>query len=137
VKVLGVNDVIICGHSHCGAMDALLHPEDLDGMEAVKGWLKHADETLKIIDGNYQHITELQPRLTATVEENVLVQLEHLRTHPSVAEAVSRGDLKLHGWTYQFESGQVFNYDPKEGQFVAIQRSGPVPRFEFENIQAI
>lgn len=122
VAVLKVKDIIICGHSQCGAMGGLLHPEQLDDLNAVKAWLLHAEATGRIIKENYGHITEDQARLTATVEENVLVQLENLRTHPSVAAAVSRGDLKLHGWTYKFETGQVFAYDVQSGQFVPIEQ---------------
>jgi carbonic anhydrase len=61
----------------------------------------HAESTARIMKENYQHITEAAPRLTATVEENVLVQLENLRTHPSVAAALARDELKLHGWVYK------------------------------------
>ena len=106
VAVLKVQDIIVCGHSLCGAMDGLLRPE----------------ATARIIKENYGYITDEQARLTATVEENVLVQLENLRTHPSVAAAVSRGDLKLHGWTYKFETAQVFAYNPQHSQFLSIQQ---------------
>jgi len=128
VAVLNVRDIIVCGHSFCGAMNGLLHPEKLDRLAAVKDWLKHAHATVRIIEQNYEHITDPQARLTATVEENVLVQIESLRTHPSVAAAVSRGDLKLHGWTYEFETGLVFAYDAKEEQFLPIQHATGIPQ---------
>jgi carbonic anhydrase len=70
---------------------------------------------------NYEHITHEEARLTATVEENVLVQLEHLRTHPSVAAALGRKELNLHAWVYKFETGQVFAYDPQREQYVPIE----------------
>lgn len=123
VAVLKVTDVIVCGHSHCGAMDALLHPDQLNGLSAVRAWLNHAEATARIIRENYGHIADGNARLTATVEENVLVQLENLRTHPSVAAAASRDELKLHGWTYKFETGQVFAYDPESGQFLPLERT--------------
>ncbi len=122
VCALNVKDIIVCGHSHCGAMGALLHPEQTDELPAVRQWLTHAEATSRIIRENYQHISEEAPRLTATVEENVLVQLEHLRTHPSVASALVRGDLKLHGWVYKIETGQVFAFDADERQFLPIER---------------
>lgn len=128
VAVLKVKDVIICGHSLCGAMDGLLHAENLEGLSAVKAWLLHAESTHRIIKENYCHITDDNARLTATVEENVLVQLENLRTHPSVAAATARGDLKLHGWTYKFETGQVFGYDPQQGQFLPIEQTAGAPQ---------
>jgi carbonic anhydrase len=127
VAVLKVKDVIICGHSLCGAMGAVLHPEQIDGLSAVRGWLQHAEATSRIIKENYGHITDPNARLTATVEENVLVQLENLRTHPSVAAAAGRGELKLHGWTYKFETGQVFAFDPGQGQFLPIEQVAGTP----------
>jgi carbonic anhydrase len=121
VSVLKVKDIIICGHSLCGAMGGLLNRDQLEGLSAVQAWLRHADATDRIIKENYQHLTDYQARLTATVEANVLVQLENLRTHPSVSAALSRGELKLHGWTYKFETGQVLAYHPQQGQFLPIE----------------
>ncbi len=127
VCVLKVKDIIVCGHSHCGAMKGLLHPETLNDLPAVRQWLTHAEATARIMKENYQHITEENPRLTATVEENVLVQLENLRTHPSVAAAVARDEVKLHGWVYKFETGQVFGYDAKQGQYLPVDQATAAP----------
>ncbi len=124
VSVLGVNDIVICGHSHCGAMGGLLDQSQLEKLPAVRSWLGHAESTHRIIEENYSHITDAAARLTATVEENVLVQLEHLRTHPTVAAALGRKSLNLHGWVYKFETGQVFGYHPEFGQFVPVGRTG-------------
>ncbi len=121
VSVLGVKDIVICGHSHCGAMGGLLDQPQLEKLPAVRSWLRHAESTHRIIEENYSHITDPAARLTATVEENVLVQLEHLRTHPSVAAALGRKALNLHGWVYKFETGQVFGFHPQESQFVPIE----------------
>ena len=121
VSVLGVKDIIICGHSHCGAMGGLLNQSQLAKLPAVRSWLGHAESTHRIIEENYAHITEPAARLTVTVEENVLVQLEHLRTHPTVAAALGRDALNVHGWVYKFETGQVFGFDPQLSQFVSIE----------------
>lgn len=110
VSALGVKDVVICGHSHCGAKSGVLHPEKLENLPAVRNWLSYADSTQRTMRENYTHITEEAAKLTATVEENVLVQLEHLRTHPSVAAALARKQSNLHAWVDKFESGQVFAY---------------------------
>jgi carbonic anhydrase len=119
VAALGVKDVIICGHSHCGAMNGLLHPEQLASLPAVASWLCHAETTRRIVKDNYGHLDG--PRLlTVTVEENVLVQLENLRTLPAVASRLVRGDLRLHGWVYKIETGEVFAYDQATGQFVQV-----------------
>jgi carbonic anhydrase len=100
----------------------------LDGLDAVKAWLSHAHATARIIKENYGHIEHQRDRLTATIKENVLVQLESLRTHPSVAAATSRGDLKLHGWTYEFESGRVFAYEPEQSQFLPLKSIAGTPK---------
>jgi carbonic anhydrase len=121
VSVLGVKDIVVCGHSHCGAVKGLLRPESLHDLPAVRDWLGHAASTARIIKENYTHITDPDALLTAAVEENVLVQLEHVRTHPSVAAALARGSLKLHGWVYKFETGQVFAYSPQSGQFNLLE----------------
>jgi carbonic anhydrase len=119
VAALGVRDAIVCGHSHCGAMKALLVPEQLEGLPTVAAWLQHAETTRRIMRENYRHL-EGQALLTATVEENVLVQLEHLRTLPWVAARLRRGDLHLHGWVYKIETGEVFAYDAAAGQFAPV-----------------
>ena len=73
-----------------------------------------------------QGVTVTRPaRVTATVEENVLIQLENLRTHPVVAARLARGELSLHGWVYKIETGAVFAYDPRQGQFLALTESVP------------
>jgi carbonic anhydrase len=119
IAVLGVKDVIVCGHSLCGAMTGLLAPDSLKDLPSVAKWLRHAEATRQIIKQNYSHL-EGHALLTATVEENVLVQLENLRTHPSIAVGLSRGNLTLHAWVYQIESGQVFAYDPSTNQFLPL-----------------
>lgn len=119
VAGLGVRDIIICGHSHCGAMEGLLHPDTLEGLPSMAAWLRHAEPTARILRENYAHL-EGAPLLTAATEENVLVQLENLRTLPSVAARLTKGDLHLHGWVYKIETGEVFAFDPPSGQFAPL-----------------
>jgi carbonic anhydrase len=119
VAGLGVKDIIVCGHSHCGAMQGLLSPEAVRSLPAGAAGLSHAATTERIIRDNYGHL-EGQQLLTATVEENVLVQLENLRTLPAVASRLVRGDLHLHGWVYKIETGEVFAFDSTQGQYVPV-----------------
>jgi len=123
VDVLGVKDIIVCGHSHCGAMHGLLQPDSLANLPAVSAWLSHAEATRRIIRANYSHL-DGHERLTAAIEENVLVQLENLRTLPSVAAKLAKGELHLHGWVYKLETGEVFTYDAKDGQFKLLVPTG-------------
>ena len=129
IRVLKVEHVVICGHSHCGAMKALLNPHDVEGMPAVATWLSHAEATRHIINENYSHLDETA-KLKATIEENVLVQLENIRTHPSVAAKIAKKEINLHGWYYKIETGQVFSYDPREGQFVSLTERPVEDRYQ-------
>lgn len=119
VTALKVRDIIICGHSLCGAMDGLLNPQSLSKVPTVAQWLGHAEATRRIMVDKYAHLNG-PARLTGAVQENVLVQLENLRTHPCVAAGLACGDLKLHGWVYKIETGEVFAYDPEQNQFSSV-----------------
>lgn len=119
VAGLGVQDIIVCGHSHCGAVKGLLQPESLRDMPTVAAWLSHAEATRRIMRDKYADRTGTA-QLTTAIEENVLVQLENLRTHPAVAAGLARGKLKLHAWVYKIETGEVFAFDPRQGQFVPL-----------------
>jgi carbonic anhydrase len=100
-------------------MEGLLQLEKVAALPAMSSWLTYAATTRQIVKANYGHL-EGDRLLTATVEENVLVQLENLRTLPAVATRLARGDLHLHGWVYKIETGEVFAYDLACGQFVPV-----------------
>lgn len=119
IEALGIQDIILCGHTGCGAMQGLLNPESLARMPRVARWLSHADSTQRIMEQLYPHLRG-EDLLTATVEENVLVQLENLRTHPSVAAGLAKGSVKLHGWVYKIRTGEVFAFDPERSQFISL-----------------
>jgi carbonic anhydrase len=120
LSVLGVQDIVICGHSHCGAMEALIDPSHQTKLPAVRSWLRHAESAHQTIQQKYPHLTDPAARLAATVEQNVLVQLQHLQTHPTVAAALRSNALKLHGWVYRFETGQVLGYQAQAGRFTPV-----------------
>jgi carbonic anhydrase len=119
VVALGVKDIVICGHSHCGAIKGLLHPDKLLDLPNVANWLYFAEPTRRIMLEKYQHVSP-EELLIASIEENVLVQLEQLVTHPAVAEGIRQGKLNLHGWVYDIETGEVHAYDPLAGQFQPV-----------------
>ena len=119
VSSLAVKDIIICGHSNCGAMKALMDPDSLSELPATRSWLSHARATEKIMWECYGHLHG-DALLHATVEENVLVQVENLRSHPVVAKAVASGMLRLHAWVYKIETGEVFAFDPERGQYTSV-----------------
>jgi carbonic anhydrase len=119
VSALGIKDIIVCGHTHCGAMNGLLNLKKLTHMPSVVSWLQHAEATRRIIEEKYQDDTG-DDLLTDTIKENVLVQLKNLETHPVVAAGMATGRLTLHGWVYEFETGKIYSYDPSQGKFVSL-----------------
>jgi carbonic anhydrase len=120
IDALGVTDVIVCGHSQCGAMKALLQPELVKDMPIVATWLNNAEATRRIVRASYSHLSG-DELLEVVVAENVLVQIEHLRTQPAVAAALSRGALRLHAWVYTIETGEVYAYDSVDGQYERLE----------------
>lgn len=117
IAVLGVRNIIVCGHSQCGAMKALLNTND--NLPAVSQWFKHAEATRCIARERYGHLSG-DAFLRAITEENVLVQLNNLSTHPFVTARMARRELKLYGWYYEIETGDVFQYDQESGRFLPL-----------------
>jgi carbonic anhydrase len=119
VVALKVPNIIVCGHTGCGAMHGVLHPESLKGMPHVADWLEHHADAVRDMMARTGHLGA-EDEMQHAVDANVLVQLEHLRDQPSVAEALSAGRISLHGWVYDIITGSVRAYDEKEQQFVAL-----------------
>ncbi|RKT88606.1 carbonic anhydrase [Saccharopolyspora antimicrobica] len=102
IDALEVSDVVVCGHSSCGAMTALAERRDLSALPTTAGWLRHADASLAraaAAGGNHQ--------VDVLVRHNVLAQLANLATHPCVARAVASGRIALHGWVFDIATGVV------------------------------
>ncbi len=126
VAGLGVKDIIVCGHSHCGAMKSLLEPPPARDFPALSQWLSHAESTRRVVRDKYAD-REGASLLNIAIQENVLSQMESLRTHPVVASGLAQGKLKLHGWVYKIETGEVFGYDARSGQFLRLTEQRPMP----------
>lgn len=123
IKGLGIRNIIVCGHTRCGAMQAVSNPESTSGMPRVRQWLEHAEAGVEIVCTCYSHLP-FEAREKVLIQENVLIQIENLRTHPAVAAAMAGGELKLHAWVYKMETGQVFAYDTAVGQFTPLTCEG-------------
>jgi carbonic anhydrase len=120
VDVLGIRHIIICGHSQCGAMKALLANRDLDHLPAVKAWCGHAEATRRIVEQKYRDLAPAELAVAAT-EENVLVQLNNLSTHPCVAARLASGEMHLYGWYYDIGGGLIRHYDQAQRRFVELR----------------
>ena len=123
VQTLGVSDVVVCGHSQCGAMAALLHGvPDPAAQPHLRAWLELAAPVRELLVRNYRHLTDDDARLTAAAEENVLFALENLHTYPAVQQRLAAGALRLHGWFFKIATAELFAYDPGTEQFQPIER---------------
>lgn len=120
VGVLGVTDIIVCGHTDCGVMKGVLNPEALKPLANVSAWLSHAQAARRAVERLKGQRTDPE-FLLALTEQNVVEQLHNLRTHPSVAARLDQGNLRLHGWVYHIAQGTVTSYDPDRQRFVSVQ----------------
>lgn len=121
VVALGVSDIIICGHSNCGAMKAIATCQCLDSMPAVSHWLRYADAAKSVLD--QKSYDNEEDKVNAMVQENVIAQLNNIRTHPSVSVALRNGKLKLHGWVYDIESGVIRALEHKSQNFKVLSEN--------------
>lgn len=131
IQALGVDQIIVCGHSHCGAMKGLLKLQALaDEMPLVYDWLKQAEATRRLVKDNYEGL-EGEELIEVTVAENVLNQLDNLQTYPIVRSRLHSGAISLHGWIYRIETGEVLAYDPLSHDFEAPKSylSAPEPEY--------
>ena len=120
VQALGVRDIIVCGHSDCGAMKAVAEPTSVHDMPNVASWLGHANAARRIVRDAYPDLSNGE-LVRAISMENVAAQLAHLRTHPSVAAGIANGDISLHGWFVDIHAGQVLALDGETGQFAPLR----------------
>ena len=120
VGVLGVADVIVCGHTDCGVMRGVMNPRALKALGNVTAWLHHAQPARRAVLAKKANVSETQFQIALT-ERNVVEQLKNLRTHPAVAERLRLGDLKLHGWVYHIGKGLVTTYHPDRDRFIGVR----------------
>ncbi|WP_174273282.1 carbonic anhydrase [Sphingomonas bacterium] len=126
VLALGVRDIIVCGHSDCGAMKAVAEPHLVENMPNVAAWLRHSTAARSVVDHAYPALTNAE-LVRAISLENVVAQLAHLRTHPCVASGIARGEISLHGWFVDIHAGEVLGLDGDSGQFVPMREGMPWP----------
>jgi carbonic anhydrase len=121
IQALGIEQVVICGHSHCGAMKGLLHLNQLQAdMPLVYDWLKHAEATRRLVLDNYHSLDDEQ-LLEIAVAENVLTQIENLKTYPVIHSRIYQRKLKIYGWIYLIETAEILAYDPVNHAYMAPQ----------------
>jgi carbonic anhydrase len=121
VEHLQVRDIIVCGHSDCGAMKALYEERDhFAATPHIGPWLRHGDRTMAVVTANHPELSR-EERYGITAKENVLLQMENLRTYPVVRKAAREGRLHVHAWYFEIGTGTVLRYSPERGQFEPIR----------------
>jgi carbonic anhydrase len=122
VHHLHIRDIILCGHTECGAMQGLIHPQATAEMPAVTKWLAMAGPVVERAKTRSPEASGAA-LLKAVIEENVLIQMEHLQSYPVIRAAAAAGQLRLHAWVYAFERGEVTAFDAQSKQFVPLAGS--------------
>jgi carbonic anhydrase len=124
LRVLPVTDIIVCGHSECGAMQALLHAQSDRGapeeVPHIGNWLRHGEASLRRLDAAVTPSDARLERHNRLSRLNVLEQIEHLKTYPLVAERIAAGKLRLHGWWFDIKEADVYAYGAEDGGFRLI-----------------
>lgn len=129
VSALNIKHIIVCGHSHCGSMNALLQLNKLnEDMPLVYDWLKHHGEPIRrLLKENHSDRDEAE-LLRIAIEENVLTQIENLKTYPVIHSKIRSGRISLHGWVYGIETGTIHGYDSQSDRFEVLNsNSSPTP----------
>jgi carbonic anhydrase len=122
VSLLKVKHVVVCGHADCGAMKGLLNPDSVTTMPAVQNWLKNATAARSIAEALEAKNDPPEPLMRSVTEQNVLLQIQHLRTHPSVAAAMAREELTISGWVYEIGTGEV-RISTDGARFIPVERA--------------
>jgi carbonic anhydrase len=129
VKSLKVEHIVVCGHSDCGSMKAMLKLQQLSSeLPLVNDWLKyHAESTRLLLSENYPEYSG-EELLRLAIEENVLSQVENLTTYPAVRSKLRAQKISIYAWVYEIETGKIFAFNAIEGKFVPLEEKGfPVP----------
>jgi len=119
VAALNVPHIVVCGHTECGAMKGAMNPEGLDQLPHVREWLGYSKAAVDIVNELGTDLDD-DARMHLLLQQNVMLQLNHLRTHPTVAMRLAKKDLTLHGWVYDIKTGGVSAFDESTGEFSPV-----------------
>jgi carbonic anhydrase len=127
IEVLHVRWIIVCGHSQCGAMKALMDPEPLHNLPYIYSWLQQATETRQRVHSKFPHL-QGEALLHEATRENVRVQVERIKARPDIADRLRDGRLAdVVGWVYEIETGDVHCLDSATNEFVSLIDTDPLP----------
>lgn len=122
VEVLKVRHVVICGHSDCGAVKAVLHKKDLNRLPITNQWLKYVEAAWQYRDPS-DPMGDEKAQHTTLIHANIVAQLHNLKTHPEVSQGLAKGTLQVHGWYYDIMTGAIEAYDQQTRKFAPLEDS--------------
>jgi len=119
-SVLNVSEIIICGHTHCGAIQALYENIDNPNLTHTKKWLSLGEKAKNMALLALGREAEIEKLLRLTEKLSVITQIENLLSYPSVKEKVDAGEIHIHGWLYEIDTGSIEYYDPEAAEFKVL-----------------
>jgi carbonic anhydrase len=119
---LNVTEIVVCGHSDCGAMKGLLSPESTAHMPTVTSWLRNANAARSVVNVTQPGL-QGPAAVQALVEQNVRTQLGNLRTHPAVAARLADRSIDMHGWVYDIGTGTISVMDEDERELISVDEA--------------
>lgn len=121
VEVLGIRDIIVCGHSHCGAIQGLYSPERVEKFDYIKKWIEFGQAAKKLAQERIPTTEQPEKLIDLTARLSVLFQLDHLLSYPYIRKKLEEGKVFLHGWYFTIEKGKLEYYDPQKGEYLSIK----------------
>lgn len=122
IFTLGVSDIIICGHSECGAIKALCQGIDIKHCPHLESWLKYGEESLKKVKKGL-FLNPMLSEENKTSQMNVLQQMQNVSSYPFIHERIKKGQLRVHGWWFDIAHADVYCYEQDQNQFVLIDEN--------------
>jgi carbonic anhydrase len=117
VSVLQVPDVIICGHTDCGAVRAMLHHTRTEGIPAASRWLMYGQAAFEQLMKRQPNESDEEEKIALLTQYRVRAQIGHLMTHPRIQRRLEKGDLGVNGWVYEISNGRILVLDQATGSF--------------------
>lgn len=120
IGALKIPHIVICGHTECGAMKGAMNRQGLTTLPHVREWLGYSQGAVDIVEALGADLDDAG-KMKMLLEQNVMLQLQHLKTHPTVAVALAQGTVTLHGWVYDIKTGEVSAYDDATNQWISVE----------------
>ncbi len=121
VSVLNIEEIILCGHTHCGACKALYDQLDDPSLVHTRKWLDLGDEAKRLAVSTMGESADREQLLRLTEKFSIITQIDNLLTYPSVIKRLKEESLFIHGWYYDIETGNIDYYDPDQNDFFPLQ----------------